>query len=56
MFLGSFILISSHISSKSAKNAKQIEEAYKDLTLLSKTYPRHKIILGFDANSEHLDP
>ncbi len=56
MFLDKLILISSHISSKSAKNIKQIEEVYKDLTMLSKTYPHHRIILGFDANTEHLDP
>ena len=56
MFLDRLLLISSHISSKSAKNIKQVEDVYRDLTMLSKTYPQHKIILGFDANTDNLQP
>jgi hypothetical protein len=56
MFIDNLILISSHVSAKKGKNAQQIEMIYEDLTKLQKKFPQHKIILGFDANNDQLDP
>lgn len=56
MFIDDLILISSHISSKKTKNSQQIDNVYEDLTKLQRSFPQHKIILGFDANNDALDP
>lgn len=56
MFIDDLILISSHISSKKEKNTQQVQMVYDDLTKLQQKFPQHKIILGVDANNDHLDP